>query len=286
MNFKQYILFFCLLSTFHSLAQDNIHTNYYYRNFNFLNPAAGLKDSSKNHQVQVYGNYKFIETTPLWKSYPMLMGSYHGKFGKGHSLVNAYYSYDNFSFYSRHQVKLGYGYNFIIKEKHQLRIAVRANLGFFLLRKEKISHIPTDNLKDLYFLQDLDFGIQYYWKGLFVGASGVNLIGNTVKIENEDFLRNQRGFYLNAGYDFVVKENYTISPYTLISFEKNFLFDLGLMVNFFKYAEVGFQFNLLEFRNTYLISGYIADMVRIGASFNHSFIHGDQNLDFFVAFHF
>ena len=118
---------------------------------------------------------------------------------------------------------------------------------------------------------------------MFVGLSGKNLIGNKATVEGETFLKNQRGIYFNFGYDFVVKENYQISPYTLVSIEKDLQFELGLMVNFFKYVEVGYQFNLLQLQNTYLVSGYIAKKVRIGASFDHSFIRSDLNLNFLLA---
>ncbi|MEZ4937908.1 MAG: type IX secretion system membrane protein PorP/SprF [Crocinitomicaceae bacterium] len=287
MNFKRIFTISIFIWAFSLIqAQDIIPVKYYYNNLNYYNPAAGLKDSATHHKVQVYGSYKFIKNPPVWKSYPVLMANYEGKFGNDHSLVNAYYVFDNYSFYSRHQISLGYGYNFTFKGKHQLRLGIRANLNLFSLRKEEISHIPTDNLQNMYIAPDFDFGIQYYWKGLFTGLSGKNLIGYKVKVEGEDFLGNQRGIYFNFGYDFTVKENYQLTPYTLVSIEKDFQFDLGFMAKFFKLVELGYQFGLLEMRNTYLLSGYIAKKVRIGASFDHSFIRSDMNLNFLVGVNF
>lgn len=284
MNYKIIIIgisIFCFLGK--SYSQETIRTDYYFNNLNYFNTAAGLKDTNYNHQIQLYGNYKFI-SSPTFKPSPVMMLSYLGMFGNRNSFVNAHYIYDNYSFYTRHQALLGYAYNLIFKGFHSLRIGIRANLSFIDIQKDLINHIPANEIKDFYFLPDLDFALQYHWKGLNIGLSGKNLLGNNIKVENEVFLRNLRGFYMNLSYDFVVKENYTLSPYTLLRYEQNFLVDLGLMVNFYKYVEVGVHMNILELRNTYLISGMIIDRFRIGASVNHSFIHPDINLNVIFSY--
>lgn len=279
------LIVFIVLCAFHAFSQNTLRPSLYFNNMNYYNPSAGFEDTTVNHEIQVYGKQKF-EDNIVWNKPISVYGSYLGRISSISSFYQVGYMYDFYSYFNRHILYAGFGYQWNMNKGHQLSFGVRGVFNFDQMKMDEVASVSDANVKSFYFTPDLDAGIQYRVKGFQVGVGVKNAFANAVEIDGNALLQNQREVYANMSYTFDVGENYQLAPYALIFYGRNIDVDLGLMWNIYDRVQVAYQFRVLELRSMYTVNAEIYKGIGIGVGFDHSFVYGDMNLDFFLRYRF
>ena len=106
-------------------------------------------------------------------------------------------------------------------------------------------------LKKFQMTPDFDLGIQYRLRGLRLGVAVVNIAGNSAANNTALIMYERRG-YMNVSYDFLLgaKKNIMLSPHLLFYLGQHTASaDMGLDLNLWRYAHVGYTFRMLEMRH-------------------------------------
>lgn len=129
---------------------------------------------------------------------------------------------------SQLSARLSYAYHLKLADEHKLSFGVSGGYLDNRIRTEKINVMQQqdpylEGLKHYRPTYDFNFGIAYKWKGLKIGLSVPQLIGNKVKFSKE----NTRGYYTlarhfmgTAGYTFQFESvpKLTLTPHALVRY--------------------------------------------------------------------
>ena len=242
-----------LLVSLTASAQNQIMYDQY-RDLSYYNPAVTNLHGDYHHMVQIW-SHTAIEPKGYVRRYSseiyenVDLGARYQGFRNGHMFSGSYH-YDGYSFFHQHTVNFSYGYDFIINEVHHLAIGTRLQLNFCDIMIDKLAvQLPWQ--KNFQMTPDVDFGIQYHVRGLWLGVSIVNLAGNSAANNTALILYERRG-YFNVSYDFALDKgkNIVFSPHLLIYVGQHTASaDFGADFNFWKYAHVGYTFRIQEMRH-------------------------------------
>jgi len=242
-----------LLLPLMALAQDQIMYDQY-NDLSFYNPAVTNVDGDHTHYVQAWthaafspGDYVERYNTSTYEDYEA-GARYQGRIDG--NIFSASYHYDGYSFYHQHTIGLSYGYQFVFNEIHHLSIGMRLQVNFCDIMTDKLS-VQAEWLKNFQMTPDFDLGIQYRMRGLRLGLAVVNIAGNSAANNTALIMYERRG-YLNISYDFALgaKKNIVLSPHLLFYMGQHTASaDMGLELNLWKYAHVGYTFRMLEMRH-------------------------------------
>ena len=234
-------------------AQDQLMYDQY-RELSFYNPAVTNLEGNYRHQVQTWihaafapGDYIERYKSELYEDIDV-GARYQGRLNQ--HFFSASYHYDGYSFFHQHTIGIGYGYEFVINDIHRLSVGGRLQVNFCDIMPSKLS-VQQEWLKSFQMTPDVDLGIQYRLRGLHLGISVVNLAGNSAA-NNTALIQYERRGYMNVSYDFALdaKKNLTLSPHLLFYLGQHTASaDLGLDMDFWKYAHIGYTFRILEFRH-------------------------------------
>lgn len=268
-------------------AQNTLRPNIYFQKMHYYNVAAGIEDSSNHIAADLYAKCKFIPegNQDVWKkTVNIYFNTILNLNGNGKSAVHLSYIYDGYSYYNRNIVYLGYTRMFRWGKSSRLNLGARTILNFNSFDWSDFAGVTTSTPK-LKFNADLDFGIQYQWKGLTVGASAKNLFASSVRINSLEFIKDRREIYGNLSYNFgLFKRKVELAPFVLLYAERNFNLDVGLNINLFKTVSVSYAIRALELRSIYCIRGNFLKRFQAGVSFDHSAIYSDMNIDFVLGY--
>lgn len=267
-----------LFSTVMIQAQNTIVTNLYFKNMNYLNPAAGIETDETKYQFQFYGKYKHVENE-LWSNSLDLYFNHIGKIEKISGFYNISYLFDRYSYFSRQSLLAGYTQVWNWGNHHYFNIGARGAFFFDQVDWTKLPYIDSHDHDRFYFNPDLDLGIRYGNKKLAVGFSVKNIFSTTVCIDEQPFIKNQRFWIVDALYQFDIKEIVSITPYTAVSYERKVAFDLGVNVGYKEIVSIGYVLRALELRHIYSILGNVGNHFHIGFAVDHSSLHSDINFD-------
>lgn len=273
MNWDRWILIFVLCSFSGAIfAPMQAQTQLLYDQYNdisFYNPAVSNVDMEHHHMVQAWSHfalsprdYRSHFETEAYEDVDV-GARYQGRIG--HNIFSASYHYDGYSFFHQHTVAFGYGYEFIIKEKHKLSIGGRVQVNFCDIMPSKLS-VQTEWLKSFQMTPDIDLGIEYRLRGLHLGLSVVNIAGNSAA-NNTALITYERRGYLNISYDFLLDKgkNVMLSPHLLFYYGQHSLSaEFGMDLNLWKYAHVGYTFRIQEMRHVATVGmeykGFLLDI--------------------------
>lgn len=269
-------------------AQNTLRPNMYFQNMHYYNTAAGIEDSLSHASFDLYAKYKFVprENEELWVKPVNIYFNHCYNLNKKNSF-NVSYLFDSYSFYKRHIVYLGYTRMFHWGKSSKLNLGVRTVLNFNQIDWSELGQVSNSPPGKLRVNADLDFGLQYQWKGLTAGASAKNLFASSVKANDLDLIKDQRELYFNLSYNFgIFKRKLEIAPFLLFYSERNSNLDVGLHIALFQKVSVSYAIRILELRNIYSIRGNLWKHLQIGVSVDHSTIYTDVNIDFLLAYRF
>ncbi len=275
------------------LAQNTLRPNIYYQNMHYYNTAAGNEDTAYHVSFAAYAKYKYVPTdhdddndNSIWVK-PVNLYFNHIYNLDRKNAVNVSYIYDGYSFYNRNIVYLGYTRTFRWKKSNRLDLGARAVLNFNAMNWENLGQIADRPSSKLTFNADLDFGIQYRYRGWAIGASAKNLFASSVKEDGLDLIKDQREFYGNLSYNFqLFKGKAELAPFFLFYRERNINLDAGLNLGLFQKVHIAYAFRLLELRNIFSIRGNILGHFQVGAAFDYSILYSDYNMDLLLAYRF
>ena len=234
-------------------AQDQLMYDQY-NDLSFYNPAVSNVDGNYKHYVQAWthaafapGDYIERYKTQTYEDYEV-GARYQGRIDG--NLFSASYHYDGYSFFHQHTVGLSYGYEFVINDIHRLSIGGRLQVNFCDIMIDKLD-VQAPWLKKFQMTPDFDLGIQYRLRGLRLGVAVVNIAGNSAANNTALIMYERRG-YMNVSYDFLLgaKKNIMLSPHLLFYLGQHTASaDMGLDLNLWRYAHVGYTFRMLEMRH-------------------------------------
>ncbi len=268
-------------------AQNTLRPNMYFQKMHYYNVAAGIEDTSAHASFDLYAKYKFVpeENDDVWQK-PVNIYFNHIYNLNQKNAFHLSYLYDGYSYYNRNIVYLGYTRMFRWGKSSRLNLGARAILNFNNFDWSDFAGVTSSTPK-LKFNADLDFGIQYQWKGLTVGASAKNLFASSVRIDDMDFIKDRREIYGNLSYNFgLFKRKVELAPFVLAYAERDFDLDAGLNINLFKVVSISYALRILELRSIYSIRGNFLKHFQAGVSLDHSAIYSDLNLDFVIGYRF
>lgn len=270
-------------------SQNTLRPNMYFQKMHYYNVAAGIEDSSNHASYDLYAKYKFVPeaSDETWKKPVNIYFNYiHDLKEKNKNVIHFSYLYDGYSYYTRNIVYIGYTRMFRWGKSSRLNLGARAILNFNSFDWSDFA-VPQTNTPKMKFNADLDFGVQYQWKGLTVGASAKNLFASSVRIDDLEFIKDRREIYGNLSYNFgLFKRKIELAPFLLAYAERDFDLDAGLNLNLFKVVSVSYAIRILELRSIYSIRGNFLKHFQVGVSLDHSAIYSDLNVDFVVAYRF
>lgn len=281
------IAFFGMLLSPVLHAQNTLRPNIYFQKMHYYNTAAGIEDTAAHTSFDAYAKYKFVpsDNDDVWKK-PVNLYFNHIYNINAKNSVNMSYLYDGYSYYQRNIVYLGYTRMFHWGKSSRLNLGARAVLNFNSFNWSEFGMLHSNSPK-MKFNADLDFGVQYQWKGLTVGASAKNLFASSVKIDGMEYIKDQRELYGNLSYNFgLFKRRVELAPFLLLYAERNMNLDAGLNVNLFKRVSVSYAIRILELRSIYCIRGNFLKRFQVGVAVDHSAVYSDVNLDFLLSYRF
>ncbi len=225
-----------------------------YGDISFYNPAVSNVDMNHSHLIQAWTHVAILPKdfrhhyeTSMYED-AEAGARYQGRIG--HNIFSGSYHYDGYSFFHQHTIALGYGYEFVFKEKHKLSVGGRVQVNFCDIMPSKLS-VQREWLKSFQMTPDIDLGIEYRLRGLHLGLSVVNIAGNSAA-NNTALIAYERRAYLNLSYDFFLDKNKNImlAPHMLFYYGQHSLSaEMGVELNLWKYAHIGYTFRLQEMRH-------------------------------------
>ena len=213
---KKIVAAFSLMISAFANAQQLPEFSQYLQNDFILNPAiAGTKEYAPvtiSHRSQ-WLNFTNAPVTQI--------GSIHGavnqKVGIGLTLINQTTGPTGMM-----SAQLSYAYRIKLTDKTRLSFGVAPMIIQQSLNKNKIT---LDEQNDNTFnrisgkstVADINAGVYLYGEKYFVGISVPQLTGNKIRTGDALFTeRLRRHYLLNAGYDYVLNERYTLTPSVLL----------------------------------------------------------------------
>jgi hypothetical protein len=287
------VLLFLAFGIPRGTAQNTLRPNMYYQNMHYYNAAAGIEDTSSRMSFSAYAKYKYVpanydeyEDDDIWIKPINLYFNHIYNINKKNS-VNMSYIYDGYSFYNRNIIYLGYSRTFRWKKSNRLSLGGRAVVNFNSIDWERLGQITSPPSSGFRVNADLDAGIQYQYRGWTVGASVKNLFASSVKVNDQDLIKDQREIYGNFSYNFrMFKEKVELAPFLLFYSERNFNLDAGLNLGLYQKVNVSYAIRVFELRNIFTIRGNFLKRFQVGASFDYSIIYSDYNMDLLLTYRF
>ncbi|MDL2296697.1 type IX secretion system membrane protein PorP/SprF [Bacteroidales bacterium OttesenSCG-928-B11] len=277
------LLFFMILAN--ASGQNTMVTNLYFKNMNYLNPAAGLEDEGGKYSFQFYGKYKHVGNELWTKSFDSYF-NHIGKIEKTSGFYSFSYLLERFSYFNRHALLASYTQVWKWGEHNYINAGVRGVFNFDHVDWDKLYYIDSRHGRRLYYTPDLDLGIRYGNKRLTVGVALKNVFSNTIYIDEKPFITNKRFWVADASYRFDIKDMVAITPYTLVRYEYDISFDLGVNVGYKDIISIGYQLRVMEIRHIYSLLAHIGKHFHLGFAVDHSTIHSDINFDALLRYTF
>ncbi|MBW7867609.1 MAG: PorP/SprF family type IX secretion system membrane protein [Brumimicrobium sp.] len=175
--------------------------------------------------------------------------SLEGPFFIKNSGFGLFVEQQSFGVMNQLSAKLTYSYTVQLGEDHKLGFGVSGGYLDNRLNLSSVNVMHTDDpflfgMRDFKATYDFNLGVLYRWKGLKVGFSVPQLIGNKVKFTKKE---NARGYYTLArhfmgsvGYDFQFESvpKIKLTPYALVRYVPRapFQYDIGAQ---FEYENIG-----------------------------------------------
>lgn len=281
---KKLPIFIFLVLAFNAMGQGDFRPNIYFGNLNFYNPASGWEDDVSNHEMSLYFQKKWVDNI-VYEKPVNVFANYLGSISENNHFSIGYV-YDAYSFYNRNLVFTGYAKTIAFSENSRLTLGARAALYFDHINVEKINQDVDPSIGGNYFSPDLDLGVQYQWKGLTLAISGKNLFTNSVSIEGEPIIQNQRELNTFLSYQFIIGEKFGIAPLILLSQERSLKTDAGLNLSYNKKIDISYILRIEELRSIISMGSQLSEIFYVGLAINNSTLLGDMNTDVLVRVKF
>jgi len=269
-------------------GQDIMKPGIYGNSLNIHNPASEPDYGESYNNIDLYGKYKFINSTTWHKDMNVLL-SYIGRSNGLNGFYMASYSYDNYSYFNRHILSGGYGMGWSFSENSSISVGVRGIFNFDNIKWKELYNSAEDaRNQNIYMTPDIDIGVEYRFKNTRLGFSVRNLAGAKRRFHDDGFmLINRRQFFFDVAQRFAISEKIDIESHLSTYIERNITADIGLTLTYRKKYNFLYNLKLLELRH---IAGFLIDDIVNGVNFgivyDISHLHADHNIDFVIGIKF
>lgn len=213
-----FFIAYCLLPTANCFAQQlPVYSQYILNNF-LLNPAiAGSIEEYSPIRISLRNQWVGFDGAPQTQ-----MLSFHGFLGKGVGLGG--FIFHDITGPIRHStIQFSGAYHLPFKHLNsKLSFGLSMALSGYSLKKEELKADPDgfadptiDQGINKTVVPDMSFGVYYSSEDYYAGLSVVQLVQSKLN-SNSDNLREVRHYFLFAGYDFWVNDDFTVEPSFLL----------------------------------------------------------------------
>ena len=258
------------------------------KSLNIHNPASEPTHGESYNSIDLYGKYQFTDND-IWRKDMNMIVSYVGRSKGLDGFYMASYSYDNYSYFNRHTLSIGYGMVWSFSGNRSISIGVRSPFNFDNIKWFELYNSTQDtHNRSLFVTPDIDIGAEYRFKNTRLGISVRNLAGTKRRLQNDEIiLTNRRQLFFDIAQRFSLSQKVDIESHLSAYFERNITADIGLTLTYGKKYNFLYNFRLIEFRH---IAGFLIDDIikgiNFGVVYDISHLHTDHNLDFVIGVKF
>lgn len=284
---SKYICLFIILSLLVKIteAQNSIRPNIYLLDMNYYNPAYIAIDSNERSLSSLYAKYKSVDNDDAIWDKPMNIWLNHvSRIANGDSFYTLSYINDQYSFFSRNSLYVGYTQQFKISQSSTFSYGGRvvANMDFLNWDKFELPHSRSG--KSLYFNPDLDIGAAYQFKEWNAGIGLKNMFETSTKIEDATLLQNHRELNFNLSYRKNIGRYFAVTPFLLLAHERSTLTDAGLCFTVIEKVRASYALRVNELKSVIALDAAIYKGWSIGMAYDRSSLVSDNNLDFVIRY--
>lgn len=285
MNRIVYLLFACALAAAAN-GQNTLRPSLYFQNqnLNYYNPAAGFNSAETDLALTLYGRVKSVDS-PVWDKPMTFFANYLGRLKGDAGFYSASLLRDTYSFFNRTGLAVGYTRQYKVFNTRTLSLGGRAVFNFDRMNWAEAPQFGQTG-SGTRITPDLDLGVQYEGNRLRVGLAVKNAFGSAAKLDGATLLKNQREGYLNASFALIRRENFTLSPYTLLQLNRDFGVDAGLYFSLYRRLNLSYQFQLSELRSVFTAEANLTKNLHVGFAAGPSRLYRDADYDFLVGVNF
>ncbi|MDG1332079.1 MAG: PorP/SprF family type IX secretion system membrane protein [Crocinitomicaceae bacterium] len=210
---KHLVTFAFLMASLFSFGQSNL----YWNNYSNFNPAmSGFQYNQ--HASATYNN-----------SYPSLSGGYAGLLTDvgvniaNHHGVGIAYTGDYTKGVNSHKAVLNYNYQFYFKKAGKLAFGAGAGVGHTAYDYNKLTFGDFTVLPEPKTNLELNAGVAYNWRNLYVGFSATNLTPSAFDPINAYYYSPPRTqYHVQAQYAFQIAKKFQLTPRVLYTYHNGF----------------------------------------------------------------
>lgn len=271
---KQIIILLLLVSLFfnmNSYGQQLPSFSQYMQNSYLFNPAVAGSKAETNISLTIRQQWLGIEGSPSTQ-----VAEIHGKWGEKKGLGAMFFN-DKAGPFSKTGLQVSYAQHLQITKQAKLALGFS---GMFYQHKLDRNSIVFDDPNDYVIMgdkqrtlvPDMTFGIYYYKKKFYAGASIPQLLQKKHSFSSDLDSANQsmlsRHYFFHSGYTFTVNDQLNISPSVLVRTVLNSptQVDLSLKATYKKFIWIGGSFRFKE--AVIMMVGLTKEKFTIGYSFD------------------
>ena len=277
------VVFLTSFSCISIFAQDLVKPGIHSKGLNIHNPASETIKDDRYQSIDVYGKQKFIDN-PAWNKDMNIMLSYAARVGRESGFWTVSYLYDNYSYYNRHILSLGYGKGWSLSEKKYLSVGIRGVLNSNDVKWQKLYNYQGHNMRQsLYMMPDMDMGVEYCFGKIRTGISLRNIFATTRYLHKEGvILYDRRMLFYDIEYKHLLAKDFKIGYHISAYLERDIIADVGFLVEYKEKYNFIYNFRLLETRH---IGGFMVNFekINLGVVYDISHLHIDHNIEFVVG---
>lgn len=268
-------------------GQNNLNPNIYFQDMNYYNPSSIPMDTSATYFVSAYTKYKFVENDPeIWNKRASVFLNHIGQLPNKRSFYSIAYLNDDYSYFNRNGLYLGYIHRIKWGKTSSLSFSGRAIFNFDVIQWNKLKLPVSESGYSLKMRPDIDLGMEYKVRGFVLGASSQNVIASSLKTEGAVLIRNKRAYVFNTSYLFNIGRHFKVAPFALVRWERAWASDAGVYASAFNFVKVSYAFRVKELRHIYAIDCRTLKNLFLGVSFDTSRLIPDNNLDVVLKYQF
>jgi hypothetical protein len=268
-------------------GQSLLRPNLYVLDMQYYNPAAIPLSDGQAYGLALMTKSKFVENdAAIWDKPTNVIFNYAGRIKTTEAFGTLNYTYDSYSFYTRHAVSAGYTRRARWGEHGTFAYGGRLVLNLDGVNWDDFELPSGESGRALKANADADIGVAYASRSLRIGLSVRNLLDTRVRLDDQDLLANHRTLYLDGAYTFRFGEDFGLTPFVLLYLERNAGADAGLSLRMFDRINVSYALRVTELRSIYALEADLTRAFSLGVAYDHASLMPDTHLDAVMRFRF
>lgn len=280
-----YLIAIAALSITGANAQNSIRPNIYVQDLQYYNPASLALDSGDLSQTAIYGKYKFVGNAKgIWHKPMNVWLSHAARIGQKNAFYTISYVRDDYSFFDRNAVYLGYVRQINLGERFHLNYGGRVVANIDLIDWDDFRLPHTESGRSTRFNPDLDLGMSFQLRNLKAGVGLKNVIGTSTKLEDAVLIKNHFEINAHLAYKQNFGKQFSVTPFLLLANERSTLIDAGLSFSMFNRLQAAYALRVNELKSVITLNVGLSKNFSMGAAYDRSGLVSDHNVDFVLRY--